>query len=271
MPPTRGDATAGAPATLAIRRSGSGTRIVLIHGFTQTGRSWQEVVARLSRRHEVVTVDLPGHGGSGHLEARDLVGAGRLLMQAGGDATYVGYSMGGRVALHAALACPDAVRRLVLVGTHPGIEDPEQRSARRSADEALAGRLEATGEGRLTIDQFLAEWLAAPLFSHLDQAAAGLEARRENTPPGLARALRTLGTGTQRIDLARLGSLAMPVLVVAGDLDRTYTRLGRLLATMIGDNATFEAIAGAGHAVPFEAPGRFVELLENWLGPAGAP
>ena len=216
MPPLSGGRAADRPRTLAIERAGAGERIVLVHGFTQTGRSWREIATRLSDHYEVLCVDLPGHGRSADVVAGDLADAGRLLAEAAGLATYVGYSMGGRVALHAAFSHPAAVRRLVLVGAHPGIERGDARVARRRADDELACRLEATGKDRLGIDDFLAGWLAAPLFAHLDEKAAGLDARRENTTAGLARALRTLGTGTQQFDGDRLRGLAMPVLVVSG-------------------------------------------------------
>jgi 2-succinyl-6-hydroxy-2,4-cyclohexadiene-1-carboxylate synthase len=265
MSPRAGGRAAERPRALAVERAGAGERIVLVHGFTQTGRSWRETATRLSDRYEVLCVDLPGHGRSADVAAGDLADAGRLLAEAAGEATYVGYSMGGRVALHAAFSHPAAVRRLVLVGAHPGIEREDTRVARRRADDELACRLEATGKDRLGIDDFLAGWLAAPLFAHLDDKAAGLDARRENTTAGLARALRTLGTGTQEFDRDRLRGLAMPVLVVAGGLDRTFTELGRQLAAVIGENATFTAVPDVGHAVPFEAPQRFAELLGNWL------
>ncbi len=270
MPPPRRDTEGDEARALAVVRAGSGARIVLVHGFTQTGRSWRPIATALSRHHEVVRVDLPGHGRSAAVEVRDLVDAGRLVAAAGGDATYVGYSMGGRIALHAAFARPERVQRLVLVSAHPGIDDAAERAARRHADDALATRLEATGPGRLTIDEFLAEWLEAPLFAHLDEATSDVEARRGNTTAGLARALRALGTGTQRFDRARLRRLALPVLVVAGGLDRTYTTLGRRLTATIGVNATFAVIPDVGHAAPFEAPGRFAELLEAWLESTGA-
>jgi 2-succinyl-6-hydroxy-2,4-cyclohexadiene-1-carboxylate synthase len=265
MSPRAGGPVADRPRALAVERVGAGERIVLVHGFTQTGRSWREIATRLSDHYEVLCVDLPGHGRSADVVAGDLSDAGRLLAEAAGEATYVGYSMGGRVALHSAFAHPAALRRLVLVGAHPGIEHEDARVARRRADDRLARRLEATGTDHLGIDDFLAEWLAAPHFAHLDEAAAGLDARRENTAAGLARALRALGTGTQEFDRDRLRGLAMPVLVVAGGLDRTFIELGRQLTAVIGENATFTAVPGVGHAVPFEAPHRFAELLGNWL------
>jgi 2-succinyl-6-hydroxy-2,4-cyclohexadiene-1-carboxylate synthase len=219
----------------------------------------------------VVTVDLPGHGRSAGVAARDLAEAGELVAEAGGGGTYVGYSMGGRVSLHAAFVRPELVRRLVLVGAHPGIADAAELERRRRDDEALATRLAPAGGGGPTLEAFLAEWLAAPLFAHLDEATANVAARRENTTAGLAGALRTLGTGTQRYDPARLRALAMPVLVVAGSLDSAYTSIGQDLAATIGANATFAPLPGVGHAAPFEAPGPFAALVETWLALPGSP
>ena len=71
-------------------------RLVLVHGFTQTSRSWDPLVADLARDHDVVAVDAPGHGRSSDVDL-DLVEGGAWLASTGGPATYVGYSMGGRL------------------------------------------------------------------------------------------------------------------------------------------------------------------------------
>jgi 2-succinyl-6-hydroxy-2,4-cyclohexadiene-1-carboxylate synthase len=260
-----GRSEGGGEIHLATERHGSGDRVVLVHGFTQTGRSWAPIAEELARRFEVVTVDLPGHGKSAAAAARDLEDAGSMVARAGGSANYVGYSMGGRVALHAAFAEPHLVERLVLVSATPGIEDETERAARRASDEALAARLEA-GAGRpQALDEFVGEWLAGPMFVDLGRQAAGIEARLENQLPGLASALRTLGTGTQRYDREALAGLAMPVLVVAGELDEKFVAIGRQMARTIGAGATFRTLPGVGHAAPFEDPPGFARLLSEWL------
>jgi pimeloyl-ACP methyl ester carboxylesterase len=118
--------------------------LVLLHGFTQTGRSWDPVLAALGpARYRALAPDLRGHGGAG---ARRPIGfpevVADVLATAEGDITLVGYSQGGRVALHAALAVPARIRRLVLVSTTAGLEDPQARADRRAADEELAARME---------------------------------------------------------------------------------------------------------------------------------
>jgi 2-succinyl-6-hydroxy-2,4-cyclohexadiene-1-carboxylate synthase len=245
---------------LASTRNGHGPRIVLVHGFTQTGRSWDTVAARLTGRFEVVTVDAPGHGGSGAVPATLPDGA-TLLGATGGPATYVGYSMGGRLCLHLAVVRPDLVRRLVLVSTTAGIEDPAERAARRAADDDLAASIERDG-----VDACLARWLALPLFATLPPDAAGADDRRRNTASGLASSLRLAGAGTQEPLWDRLGTLDMPVLVVAGALDAKYVAIAERLAQLI-PGSTLEVIEGAGHAVHLERPDVFASVLDDWLSP----
>jgi 2-succinyl-6-hydroxy-2,4-cyclohexadiene-1-carboxylate synthase len=244
---------------LSVERLGTGRRLVLIHGFSQTGRSWAGLTADLAGDHEVVLVDTPGHGGSADL-ALDLPGGAEALVAAAGPGTYVGYSMGGRLALHAALDHPGAVERLVLLGATAGIEDGAERAARRAADETLAVALERDG-----LEVFLDRWLSNPLFAGLPADAAGRDERLRNTVAGLASSLRRAGTGSQADLWPRLGELAMPVLVVAGEHDAKFRLIGERMARAIGTNATFAVVPGAGHAAHLEAPQAFLALLRGWF------
>jgi 2-succinyl-6-hydroxy-2,4-cyclohexadiene-1-carboxylate synthase len=242
---------------LAFTSRGTGERLVLVHGFTQTGRSWDRVARRLAERRTVVTVDAPGHGGSAAVRAA-VPTAAALLGAAGGPATYVGYSMGGRLCLQLAVDRPELVRRLVLVSTTAGIDDAE-REARRRADEELAASIEHDG-----VDAFLDRWLALPLFATLPRDAAGIDDRRRNTAAGLASSLRLAGTATQEPLWDRLPELSMPVLLVAGALDSKYLAIAERMAELIAD-ATVIVIEGAGHAVHLEAPDAFAGALDGWL------
>jgi 2-succinyl-6-hydroxy-2,4-cyclohexadiene-1-carboxylate synthase len=235
---------------------GNGPRLVLLHGFTQNRGCWGPLPELLASDHEVVLVDGPGHGTSGHDDA-DLVESGRLVGQVGGRAIYVGYSMGGRMALHLALAQPDLVEQLILVGATAGIDDAVERTQRRNADEALAARLLDIG-----LPAFLDEWLASPLFATLPEAAACRQARLSNRPEGLAASLRSVGTGTQQPLWDRIGSLTMPVWVVAGVDDTKFTAQAHRLASAIGANAEVRIEPG-GHALHLEHPAAFAALVRE--------
>lgn len=244
---------------LHSERSGEGPRLVLVHGFTQTGRSWLPIVPALAVDHEVITVDAPGHGGSAAVAA-DLPTGADLLIAAGGPATYVGYSMGARLCLHAALAHPGETQGLVLISGTAGLESAHERAQRRAADARLADRLDEVG-----VPAFLEEWLALPLFAGLSAGAAGLEDRQRNTAAGLRSSLERAGTGTQTPLWDRLASLTMPVLVVAGSDDAAFRALAERMVTAIGDTAELAVVDRAGHTVHLEQPEAVTDLLRAWL------
>lgn len=233
--------------------------MVLLHGFTQTSRSWGPVAEALCRDHLVITPDIPGHGRSASVRVDLRAGAGRLA-DAIGPADWVGYSMGGRFALHIALQRPDVVHRLVLVSTTAGMDDPAERAARRASDDTLATRIETEG-----VAAFVTWWLTLPLFATLPAEAAALDTRLGHDPAGLASSLRLAGTGTQEPLWDRLGELTMPVLVVTGELDQAYTQRGRRLAAAIGPNARLVVLPGAGHACHLETPEAFLAALQRFL------
>jgi len=237
-----------------------------LHGFTQTGASWAPVVERLEEHFPLLLPDAPGHGGSNLVRA-DLWGTADLLARSvAGRAAWAGYSMGGRTAIHVALAHPEQVESLVLISATAGIEDETERAARRAADEALARRLEQEGTER-----FLDWWLAQPLFATLPRASAGLEERLTNTPEGLASSLRLAGTGVQQplwARLAELGDRGVPVLLITGELDQEYRdRAGRLAAS-IGPTATTFVVPGAGHACHLERPRLVASAMSSFLDSA---
>jgi 2-succinyl-6-hydroxy-2,4-cyclohexadiene-1-carboxylate synthase len=239
--------------------TGDTDRLVLVHGFTQTGRCWGPFADELAKDHELVLVDAPGHGGSADVRA-DLWEGAALLGATGGRATYVGYSMGGRLALHLALTRPELVERLVLIGATGGIDDEVERTARRAADLELADHLLTIG-----VPAFLDEWLAQPLFAGLTPATACLDERRANTAEGLASSLRLAGTGTQEPLWERLGAIDVPVLLLAGVDDAKFSAVAGRLARSIGPNATVALVPRAGHSAQLESPLDTASIVRRWL------
>jgi 2-succinyl-5-enolpyruvyl-6-hydroxy-3-cyclohexene-1-carboxylate synthase len=256
-----------------VRRRGlpSFPPLVLLHGFTGTGEFWLPVALRLPHRRCILP-DLPGHGGT------DAPGAARewrleraadevvaLLDRLGLERfALAGYSLGGRLALSLALRFPDRVSALVLVGATPGIADPAQRAARARADAALADSIERDG-----IASFSRAWEANPLFA--TQAAMD-ETLRESMraqrlaqdPARLAGALRAFGTGEQVPLHESLGSLAMPVLAMAGERDEKFSAIAADMAARI-PGAVLRIVPGAGHAVPLERAPACAREIENFL------
>jgi 2-succinyl-6-hydroxy-2,4-cyclohexadiene-1-carboxylate synthase len=230
-------------------------RLVLLHGFTQTRQSWRRTAQALAGTYRAIVPDLPGHGQSAAKTASfDAVTA---YVRALEPSVLVGYSMGGRIALHAAFQVP--LERLVLVGASPGIADPQQREARRRADDQLATRIEQLG-----IEAFASEWGAQPLFSGQPErvAAAAYADRLRNTPHGLARALRGLGTGVMEPLWERLPQLTIPVTLITGERDEKFRALAEQMRERL-PNAGHVVISNAGHAAQLEAPQALAEVIHH--------
>lgn len=254
--------------------SGSGPAIGLLHGFTTSGRAWADIAARLANRFRVIAVDLPGHGRSpappdGYDFAAcvdDVIAAVRRA--AGGDrlAALLGYSMGGRVALAAALRDPVASERLILESASPGLLSESERAERRAADEALARRIE-TGDWRAFID----EWLAQPLFASLQQIdgetlAHSRALRLANDPAAIAAALRCLGTGSQPSYWHRLGEVRLPVLLINGAGDAKFDRIAARMHEQLPDSRRC-IVAAAGHTTHLDDPAAFTAAVLEFAAP----
>ena len=243
---------------------GDGPPLVLLHGFTQTGRLWGPCGQALAAVHTLVAVDLPGHAGS-DAERADLPGTAALVAEAVHSAigstpcTLLGYSLGARVALHVLTGTGLDVRRAVLIGATGGIEDPELRAGRRHQDDETAAALEASGD----VEAFLADWVSGPMFGRL-AGTADLEERRRNTAAGLASSLRLAGTGTQEPLWDRLASLDTPLLALAGTDDSRFAAHAVRLARL-APHAIASLVPGGGHAVHLAQPGPTSRIVTHWL------
>lgn len=233
-------------------------RLVLAHGFTQNARCWGSFGTLCSNFYDVLAVDAPGHGWSGEDDASH-TDAGRLIVDAGGRGHYVGYSMGGRLLLHAALTDRARdMRSLILIGATAGIDSAEERAQRQAEDYRRAERILEVGS-----PAFISEWLEQPMFAHLTDEQTAKYQRFENSPEGMAKSLRLRGTGSQEPLWSQLGSLRMPVLIIAGTNDAKYTEIGERMVKAIGSNARFVNIDG-GHAVHLENPAVTAAVIESW-------
>ena len=245
--------------TLHVESAGDGEPLVLVHGFTQSSTGGGRFGERLAARRRLLMVDAPGHGRSGH-DTVDLWMAGDLLADVTDGADVLGYSMGGRIALHAAIRRPDRVGRLVLIGATAGLDGDTAREDRRRADHVLADGIERDG-----LPAFLDRWLSGPLFAGLDAEAAGREQRLANRPEGLAATLRHRGTGDQEPLWPRLGEITVPSLVIAGEHDDRFRAVGERLVTGLGGPAELHVVAGAGHAAHLERPHEVAHTVAEWL------
>jgi 2-succinyl-6-hydroxy-2,4-cyclohexadiene-1-carboxylate synthase len=235
-------------------------KLLLLHGFTATGASWDGVrrLADAARYSRIEAPDLRGHGTRADERPVTIEACVADLRQ---DEPYAlaGYSMGGRVALHLALAQPELVQRLVLVSTTAGLEDEGERADRRASDDDLAEGIERAG-----IDAFARSWAAQPLFADQPPAVAAAAARDRlrNSAEGLAASLRGMGTGAMTPVWDRLHELTMPTTVVVGERDAKFRVIGERLVDALPD-ADLVVAPGAGHAVHLEAPETITALFSR--------
>jgi 2-succinyl-6-hydroxy-2,4-cyclohexadiene-1-carboxylate synthase len=237
--------------------------LVLLHGFTNTGASWDQVVSALPERYRSLAPDIRGHGSASRVRPVSLADVVADLGAAAPEPfELAGYSMGGRLALHAAVAPALAgrVRRLVLIGASPGIADPGERRRRREADDRLAGEVEV-----MTIDAFAERWAqTAVLADQPPQVQAAVHRDRlRNTPAGLAAALRGLGTGALPSLWGRLGELGMPVDLVVGERDAKFRAIATEMASGL-PRASMHVVSDTGHAVHLEAPEAVAEVIAGF-------
>lgn len=226
--------------------------VVLLHGFGGTRRAWDGVIACLSpERRRPLALDLPGHGE--HAEAeRPISFAGcveHVLARVPERFALCGYSLGGRIALHVALAAPERVSRLVLVASTAGIDDDAERAERSAGDHRLADELE-----RGPFEDFIERWRAQPLFADEPSEVGALarEDQRRNRPDALAAVLRGIGTGEMTPLWDRLRELRMSVTVIASDRDAKFQALGRRMVDLMPD-AELIVVPG-GHRLALENP-----------------
>lgn len=259
-----GRSITAAGTTFAYRESGSGPLALLLHGFGMDSRMWRPVMERLGAHRRCVAVDMRGAGatpapadGAMPLErhAEDLAA---LVAAFGAErADVVGFSMGGFVLLALLEVNPSVVASATFVGTRANADDETARAGR----DALIATLLDRGRGAGFLQ--MAPKLVAAGASL--QTRALLRTMFEEQPyEGLVSALIAMRDRPDRLGVVT--QVNAPTLVVAGDQD-AFAPLP--LTTAVAEAAPqgrVEIVAGVGHTVPLEAPGRVAALLDSfWL------
>jgi pimeloyl-ACP methyl ester carboxylesterase len=264
--------------------AGVGSALLLLHGHEQSATAWQWVIPALARTHRVLALSLPGHGASapaagGYAPGRDLAPfvAGFLDTLGVGSLDVVGHSVGGAVALRLALADPQRVRTLTLVGS---------AGLGRDVNPLLAlAALPVLGELAILLarapggDLLRTSMSAAMLFAQpwrapaefvAEQHALGCQAGQLEASTAMARALFDVN-GQREILLDRLHTLTMPTLVVWGACDYVLPVYQAQAAVDRLPRGRLSVFPDCGHLPHVECPDRFAAVLSEMLAEAPTP
>ncbi|MBI3871524.1 MAG: 2-succinyl-6-hydroxy-2,4-cyclohexadiene-1-carboxylate synthase [candidate division Zixibacteria bacterium] len=257
-----------------VREDGAASSppLLLLHGFTGCTAFWDDVVEILQHSFRCIRVDLPGHGRTetpATAEACTLESVSQslavVLDRCDVARTHLwGYSMGGRLALYAALAFPDRFDRLILESASPGIADPVERVKRHQDDERLADSIERDG-----VATFVDRWMSQPLFIHQTKMPPAKQAqarswRLANSAAGLATCLRGMGAGAQKPLYSRLPELGRPTLLLVGEHDAKYRAIAAMMEKSL-PRATGRVIRDCGHAPDWEKPESCATAVNEFL------
>lgn len=257
---------------LNVEQTGDGPPLLLLHGFMGSSATWDRQLPTLSQHFRAICVDLIGHGMSDapadpeRYRMEECVADLLAILDHLGivGCNVLGYSMGGRVALHLAVAAPSRVGRLVLESASPGLADPSERQQRVAADNDLAIMVERDG-----VASFVEYWESQPLFASqrslsYKERARLRQQRLRNNAVGLANSLRGMGAGAQRPLWDDLRTLFVPTLLIVGSLDVKYVEVGSRMVELLPEG-TLLVIPQAGHAVHIEQPDHFNGAVLQFL------
>ena len=253
-------------STLAVEILGQGAPLVLLHGWALHSGVWDAVRARLARRCTLHLIDLPGHGANAaEAPASGVAGlAAQLLDAAPPRAHWLGWSLGGQVALAAALAAPTRVTSLVLVASTPRfLRAPDWPSAQTEA----AVTSFATGL-RTDRERTVRDFLALQVLGD-ERAQTTLHALRERVLGGAAPSLDALAQGLQMLqqtDLrAQAGRLAVPLLGISGAMDRLTPPAGLDWLCAAVPRGRHLVIPRAAHAPFLSHADEFCAVVEGFI------
>jgi 3-oxoadipate enol-lactonase len=253
-------------ARIDVRIEGSGSCVVLIHGFPLTKQMWDDQIAALAPHARVVAIDLRGMGDSS-------VTPGPYLMETlAGDvaavldaldvrrATLIGHSLGGYVSLAFARMYVERLERLALVCSRIDADTPERAQARREqADDA-----ERSNSSARIIDAMANATLAPQTRERRHDIVEKFKKIAEkNDPRGLAAMLRGMAMRDSAEDIAR--EFEVPVLVVAGQFDPLVPVEQASKTAEAFPAGSLEVIGGSGHVPALEAPDQLSACLRRFI------
>lgn len=221
--------------------------IVILHGFTQNAATllpFAQILAQLTLT-SVHLVDLPGHGKNSTVKY-SLEQTAYSIYETFPNAIFLGYSLGGRILFHLTKLSNKPIKALIILGSHPGLNDEITRTLRSDQDRKTASLLEGISND-VDFEIFLDNWISNELFQGLTPDQANLRSRTSNSPKMLAKALKELSLAIQEDLTPYIALSKIPIMYVYGELDLKFKAVALELQSANSAFITPFAIARAGH------------------------
>ena len=254
---------------LHVVTSGNGPDVVLLHGWAMHGGVWDELVEQLATNFTLHVVDLPGHGRSRVSDELGLASISRAIFEVvmprlSQPAIWLGWSLGGLVAMQVALDHPKWVNKLLLVSASPCFTKRDDWQDAIDAEILTMFAQQLSEDFASTLQRFLA--LQVKGSEHAKQALRALKTRMLSVRQPEQQALAAGLTILENSDLKQqLAELTMPVLLVAGERDMLVPHSAIPKVAGMLANAQFKIIKAAGHAPFISHPQQFNQLVETFL------
>jgi 2-succinyl-6-hydroxy-2,4-cyclohexadiene-1-carboxylate synthase len=230
--------------------------VVLVHGFCGLPEDWSAVVTELRQKKADVQVQAP------HLWREippsmyaTLEQAGRRLAELvhGDELTLVGYSLGGRVALHWPQEQWHRIKKMILIAVHGGLSSTKEKQQRIQSDETWSQKFL-----HQPWQQVLQEWNQQPVFA--GDKVRPLRNEKDFSRGELATALRVWSLGQQQEVLGPLQSAPFEIVYLSGEKDQKFTQYAMELKKVFS-HWNFINIAEAGHSVHLSHPAKVAEII----------
>ncbi|SRR5579883_324564 len=248
--------------------------ILFLHGFMGNSYEFDETLKLLFKDFSYLTIDLPGHGKTQHLDSDEyykMENSAHVIITLLNELKIsqcflVGYSMGGRLALYLTLYFPQYFSQVVLESASPGLETDAEQLERVKSDEQIARKLVRIVT-KSDFVAFLSHWYAQGIFGNIKnhpRFQSLIESRLQNEPTELAKSLRLMGTGRQPSLWEKLKANKIPLLLLVGEYDQKFIDINTRMSK-ISDLCRLEVISHSGHSIHFENTLVFAEKIKHFF------